>query len=194
MIRDTRPVLKQVQSGFKIVGIGLLVCAALLVLLSFLPTRRIEAWAWHWRHGNSLQVAEFRVPVPNEWEVQRFESGMTQEVELINTKGGKPFWATITITEEQRQRKVALGDWASSRRRMMEKLGMNVTDARNLVIEGVAGFCLDGETSMAGIAVRNISCRLGTGFVRIGVRHGSSLKATRVLLDSGWHLEGVEIG
>jgi hypothetical protein len=45
---------------------------------------------------------------------------------------------------------------------MMENLGIHVTDTRQLVIDGIAGFCLDGETAMTGTPVRNISCDLGT--------------------------------
>ncbi len=87
---------------------------------------------------------------------------MTQVVELVNTKGGKHFWATITITGDQRQRNMSLADLASSRRRMMETLGMHVTNTRQLAIDGVTGFCLDGETAMLGRPVRNISCNFGT--------------------------------
>jgi|CZKS01.1.fsa_nt_gi hypothetical protein len=97
MIRDPRPVSEQVKSGLKIAGILVVVCAVLLVLASYLPIYRIEAWAWHWRHGNSIQIGEFTVPVPNAWGVERYEiGGGTQEVQLVNTKGGKPFWALRT--------------------------------------------------------------------------------------------------
>jgi hypothetical protein len=176
MIRDPRPVFEQVKSGFKIAGILVVVCAALLVLVSYLPIYRIEAWVWHWKHGNSVQVGEFTVPVPNEWGVQRLESGPTQQIELVNTKGGKPFWATVTITEEPSwRRNIVLADVSSSRQRMMKNLGIHVTDTRQLVINGVAGFCLDGETAMMGTPVRNISCYLGTS---LSVEYfGSPLKA-----------------
>jgi hypothetical protein len=83
-------------------------------------------------------------------------------VQLVNTKGRKPFWATITITEEPWRRNIVLADFATTRRRMMENLGIHVTDTRQLVIDGIAGFCLDGETAMTGTPVRNISCDLGT--------------------------------
>lgn len=163
MIRDPRPVFEQVESGFKIAGILVVVCAALWVLVSYLPIYRIEAWVWHWKHGNSIQVGEFTVPVPNEWGVKRFDvGGGTQVVQLVNTKGRKPFWATITITEEPWRRNIVLADFATSRRRMMENLGIHVTDTRQLVIDGIAGFCLDGETAMTGTPIRNISCDLGT--------------------------------
>jgi hypothetical protein len=119
-----------VKSGFKIAGILIVVCAALLVLVSYLPIHRIEAWAWHWRHGNSIQVGEFTVPVPNEWGVERFDvGGGTQEVLLANTKGGKPFGATITITEEPwRVKNMVLADLVISRQRMMANLGIHVTE------------------------------------------------------------------
>jgi hypothetical protein len=168
-------VLQQVKSGFKIAGILVVVCASLLVLLSFLPIYRIEAWLWHWKHGNNMQAGEFRVPVPNEWLVRHSETGMTREMELLNTAGGRPFWATITISEEQPPRNIALADFASSRRRMMESLGIHVTSTRQLKVDGVAGFCLDGETAMAGRPVRNISCRLGANLSMEYI--GSSLKA-----------------
>ncbi len=176
MIRDSRPVGDQVKSGLKIAGILVVVCAALLVLVSYLPIYRIEAWVWHWKNGNSIQVGEFTVPVPNEWGVEHFDvAGGTQEFQLVNTKGRKPFWATITITEEPWRRNIVLADFATSRRRMMENLGVHVTDTRQLLINGVAGFCLDGETAMMGTPVRNISCHLGTGFSMEYI--GSSLTA-----------------
>jgi hypothetical protein len=105
---------------------------------------RIEAWVWHWKNGNSLQVGEFTVPVPSEWVVEHFDvAGGTQEFQLVNTKGPKPFWATITITEEPWRRNIVLADFTTSRRRMMESLGVHVTDTRQLLINGVAGFCLE---------------------------------------------------
>ena len=164
MIRDPRPVSEQVKSGFKIAGILVVVCAALSVLASQLPIYRIMAWAWHWKHGNSIQVGEFIVPVPNEWSVDRPDvGGATQEVQLANTKGGKPYWAIITITEESwRSKNVVLADFVSSRRRMMANLGIHITDTRQLVMNGIAGSCLDGETAMMGTPVRNISCYLDT--------------------------------
>src|SRR5208282_3018941 len=152
-------------------------CAALLVLVSYLPIRQIEAWVWHWRHGSSIQVGEFTVPVPNAWGVDGFDvGGGIQEVQLVNTEGGKPFWATITITAEPSwQREIVQADFASSRRRMMENLGIHVRDTRQLVIGGVSGLCLDGETAMTGIPVRSISCYLGTS---LSVEYiGSSLTA-----------------
>ncbi len=163
MIRDPRPVSEQVKSGFKIAGILVVVCAALMVLASHLPIYRIMAWAWHWKHGNSIQVGEFTVPVPNEWGVERFDvGGATQEVQLAYTKGGQPSGAIITITEESWRKNVVLADYVSSRQRMMANLGIHITDTRQLVINGIAGSCLDGETAMMGTPVRNISCYLGT--------------------------------
>jgi hypothetical protein len=131
---------------------------------------------WHWKNGNSIQVGEFTVPVPNGWRVEHFDvAGGTQEFQLVNTKGRKPFWATITITEERWRRNTVLADFATSRRRMMENTGVHVTDTRQLLISGVAGFCLDGETAMMGTPVRNISCYLGTS---LSVEYfGSPLKA-----------------
>jgi hypothetical protein len=176
MVRDPRPVFEQVKSGFKISSILVVVCAAVLVLASYLPIYRIKALAWHWKHGNSIQVGEFTVPVPNAWSVERSDiGGGIQAVELVNTKGGKAFWATITITEEPWRRNFVLVDFASSRRRMMEDLGIHVTDTRQLVIGGVSGLCVDGETVMTGFPVRSISCHLGTSF---SVEYiGSSLTA-----------------
>lgn len=175
MIRDTRTISEQIRSGFKIAGILVVVSAASFVLVSFLPTHRIEAWWWHWKHGNSVQVGEFRVPISNEWDVWSFDTGMTREVQLVNTEGGRPLWATITITEERgRRQDIPLADLISLRRRSTENLGIHVTDTRQLAITGVMGFCLDGET-MAGTPVRNISCRLGTKFSLEYI--GSSLKA-----------------
>jgi len=175
MIPDRRPALDQVKSGLKIAGILLVVGASWLVLWSFLPTQRIEAWAWHWKHGNNIQAGDLKVPVPSEWLVRGFKTGMTQEIQLINTQGGKLFWATISISVERPPRNIAVADFASSQRRMMEHLGIHVTDTRQLAIDGVTGFCLDGETTMAGLPVRNISCRVGANFSMEYI--GSSLKA-----------------
>jgi hypothetical protein len=45
---------------------------------------------------------------------------------------------------------------------MMEDLGIHVTETRQVVVGGISGVCLDGETAMAGILVRRIPCYLGT--------------------------------
>jgi hypothetical protein len=175
MIRDTRPVLEQVKSGLKIAGILLVLCASVLVVLSLLPLYRMEAWAWHWKHGNNVQAGDVTVPVPNEWLVRRSETGMTHEIELINTEGGKSFWGTINISVEQPPRNVTLADFASFQRRSMGNLGIQVTTTRQLEIAGLTGLCLDGETMMIGRTLRNISCRLGSN---LSIQYvGSSLKA-----------------
>jgi hypothetical protein len=171
MKRDPRPVFQQVKSGLKIAGIMVVVLASVMVCLSLLPVYRIEAWAWHLRHGNSIQVGQFQVPVPHEWKVERFDSG---DVLLINTKGGKSYWATITLSKEV-QRNVSVADLEKFQRRTLESIGMHITDVRNLRINGASGFCLDGETTMAALQIRNISCRVGTNFALDYV--GSSLKA-----------------
>jgi hypothetical protein len=163
MTRDPRPVLVQVKSGFKIAGILVVVSAALLVLASYLPTYRIRAWVLHWKHGNSVQVGEFTIPVPNEWVVESFEvAGGNQEFQLVYTKSNRTLWAMITIVNEPWRRNIALADFTNSRRRMMENTGIHVIETRQLAIAGTSGSCLDGETAMTGIPVRNISCYLGT--------------------------------
>src|SRR6202140_5986408 len=164
MIQDTRPFAEQMRSGLKIAAILAMLCGILFVITTFVPMPRIEAWMWHWKYGNTIQVGKFSVPVPNEWGVQRFESGMTDEVQLVNTEGGKPFWATVTITQEWRQPNTVLADLANSRRHIMESRGTHVSNPRNLVVDGVSGFCIDGDSPMAGIPVRSISCYLGTSF------------------------------
>jgi hypothetical protein len=176
MIHDQRPVLEQVRSGFKIAGILVVLTAALSVLATFFPIYRAEALWWHLRHGHTIQVGEFRVPVPTEWYVSSFEAGPSQEVELVNTKGGRALWATIDISEQSSQHQNQdLDELARLRQRSMGNLGVHVTDLRQLPIGGVGGFCVDGETAMAGLPVRNISCRWRTGF---SVEYiGSPLKA-----------------
>jgi hypothetical protein len=162
MTRDPRPVFEQVKSGLKIGAILVVVCAALLVLASYLPIHRIQARIWHWKHGNRIRVGEFSVLVPNEWYVESFEvAAGTQEIELFNTKGGRPFWGSITIVQEPSRRNISLEDFLSSRRRSMENLGMHVRETRQVTISGVNGLCLEGESAMAGFPVRNISCHVG---------------------------------
>jgi hypothetical protein len=175
MIQDTRPLADQVRSGLKIAAILVTLCGILLALTNFVPMPRIEAWMWHWKNGNTIQVGKFSVPVPSEWGVQRFESGMSDEVQLSNTEGGKSLWATVTITQEWRQPNTVLSDLATSRRRMMVSRGTHVSDPRKLVVDGVSGFCLDGISTVEEISVRNISCYLGTTFSMEYI--GSSLKA-----------------
>jgi hypothetical protein len=161
MIRDSQPVAQQVKSGLKIGGALVVVCAALFVLAPHLRSRRLEAMVWHWRNGNSINVGEFAVPVPSGWMVQRFEVGRTQEVYLINTRGGEALSAVIIITDMPGRNTFPL-NFAGSRRRTMESFGLHVSDTRELVIGGVNGSCLDGETMRTGISRRDISCSFGT--------------------------------
>jgi hypothetical protein len=175
MIQDTRPLADQVRSGLKIAAVLVTLCGILVVIATFVSMPRIEAWMWHWKYGNTIQVGKFSVPVPNEWGVQRFESGMSDEVQLSNIEGGKSLWATVTITQEWRQPNTVLADLATSRRHMMESRGTHVSDPRKLVVDGVSGFCIDGISTVAEISVRNISCYLGTTFSMEYI--GSSLKA-----------------
>ncbi len=177
MTRDSRPVLEQVKSGLKIAAIIVVLCAALSVLASCLPIYRMEAWWWHLRHGNTTQVGDFRVAVPSGWFVWSFDAGPTQEIQLANTKGGRAFWATITISQETWQRQGPdLDQLTQLRRKSMESLGIHITDLRQIGLAGANGICVDGETAMAGAPVRNISCRWGTGFAAEYI--GSPLNAS----------------
>src|SRR5579872_780772 len=121
MTRDSRPVLEQVKCGFKIAAIIVVICAALSVLTSHLPTYQMEAWWWHVRHGNIAHVGDFSVPVPSGWFVWIFDAGPTQEIQLANTKGGRAFWGMITISQETWQRRdSSLDQLAQLRRKSME--------------------------------------------------------------------------
>jgi len=72
-IRDPRPVRQQILSGLKISAVLIAVGATVLLLGPYIPVRRIEAYIWHLRHGNSIGIGQYRVPVPKYWYVWPME-------------------------------------------------------------------------------------------------------------------------
>jgi hypothetical protein len=75
MKRDSRPVSQQVLSGLKIgavvVAIGAGVGAGVLIGPSYIPVHRIRTYIWHLRHGNTIDVGQYRLPAPTQWFVER---------------------------------------------------------------------------------------------------------------------------
>jgi hypothetical protein len=172
MKRDPRPVLQQVKSGLKIAGIILVVLASVMVCLSLLPIYRIEAWAWHLRHGNSIQVGNFQVPVPKGWLVQRFDNGDIDLINTVNTKSGMEDTAVVTVSTHH-WHNLSIEQLESFDRKSLESIGVHEFDTRHFSVEGVSGFCLDGTlVFLAPSRVRTIECHIGTDF-SVDYRGGS---------------------
>jgi hypothetical protein len=150
MKRDPRPVSQQVVSGLKIgalllVGIGVVVCLSYIPvhrIEASIPVRRIEAHIWHLRHGNTIDVGQYRVPVPMEWYV---EPRISDGVMLIDLNTGDSTFVQTSGLPKGR----TLSSWADFVSRASAiSATMKTTRQRNFNINGETFLCIEQEVDI----------------------------------------------
>jgi len=61
----------------RMVFLLLFVITTSLAYLAYAKRLQIDAGLWHWRHGHSTIVGDFRVPVPDGWLPMRWTEAKT---------------------------------------------------------------------------------------------------------------------
>ena len=149
---DSRPVSKQILSGFKVasvlIGIGILS----LLVLQFIPVRRIEAYYWHLRHGNSVEVAGYRFPVPRQWYVEQRSANDVMIVDL-NTGDG------ITVRRGSVPGGSTLATWDTLTSLPVRDGSTKVLARRELQVSGETMLCVEKNLETKALRLYPIQCR-----------------------------------
>jgi len=149
--KDTRPISLQVVSGLKISAAIVAFVAGLLLCLSFVPVRRIEAFVWHLRHGTSVEVGGYRFPAPKQWYVESFSP---DDVLLVDLKSGD----SIGVRLNDRSKRMTLAVWA---RLVGQTRGDNikVTGRKELHIGNEVFVCFEKDFDLKKLHLYPIECR-----------------------------------
>lgn len=120
---------------------------------------RIEAKVWHWRHGYSLYVGDYQIPVPDHWLVLDTES--ESMATLVNThvkRAQDPFSRTSVITVSYTASPPRdLDAWASLSRQMIEREGVSDVEGKTLRAGDETIVCLGGLELRALVHVPSLS-------------------------------------
>jgi len=149
---DTRPVSKQVLSGLKISGVLIAVAVISLALLQFIPLRRIEASYWHMRHGASVEVGNYRFPVPKQWYVDHYSVNDVMLVDLDTGDG-------ITVRARSVPSYSTLPAWEALISRPMRDGTTKVVGRRELRVSGETILCIEMNLDTKAVRLYPIECR-----------------------------------
>jgi hypothetical protein len=152
MQKDTRSISQQVWSGLKISAVLVAVVILSLVLLNFIPARRIETYYWHLRHGNSVEVGSYRFPVPKQWYVDSFSANDVMLVDL-NTGDG------ITVRMSSIPGRPTLGAWDALISRPMPDGSTKILGRKELQINGEMVLCVEKNLDTKSVRLYPIECR-----------------------------------
>jgi hypothetical protein len=137
MKRDPRPVSQQVLSGLKIGAVLIGIGAVVLISFSYIPVRRIEAYIWHLRHGNTIDVGQYRLPAPKQWFVER----ISDEVLLADLNSGDSIFAWQHGLLKVR----TLSEWSDLVERKLASETMKTTGQREFHIAGETFLCIEQD-------------------------------------------------
>jgi hypothetical protein len=149
---DTRPVSKQVLSGLKISAVLVAALITSLVLMSFIPVRRIEAFYWHWRHGTSIDVGSYRFPVPKQWYVTDLS---TDDFLLVDLDNGD----SISVRMSPRPGRFTLAAWEALITRPMLDGNTKILGRKELQISGETILCVEKNLDTKAVRIYPIECR-----------------------------------
>ena len=153
---DTRPVSQQVLSGLKISGMLVTLVIVCFVFLRFIPVHRIEAYYWHVRHGNSVEVGRYRVPVPKQWYVVSYSTNDVMLVDL-NTGDG------ITVRRSSASDRFTLASWDALVSRPMADGSTKILERKELQVSGERILCIETNLDTESVRLYPIQCRSETG-------------------------------
>ena len=154
MKRDPRPVSQQVVSGLKIgalllvVGVGVVVCFSYIRAWTESAAAhrievRIKATIWHLRHGNTIDVGQYRVPVPRQCYVEH----LSDAVMLIDLNTGDGIFVYTSGLPKGR----TLSSWADLvSRASATSATTKTTRQRNFNITGETFLCIEQEVAPPG--------------------------------------------
>ena len=153
---DTRPVSQQVLSGLKISGVLIVVVIMSLVLLRFIPVRRIESFYWHWRHGTSIDVGAYRFPVPKQWYVDYISA---DDFLLVDLNTGD----TVSVRMSTRVSRSTLSAWEEFTIRPTPDGNMKTLGRKELQVSGERILCVEKDLDTKAVRLYPIECRSERG-------------------------------
>ena len=120
--------------------LGMLVGVILVILsiLLFAKRLQIETRIWHWSHGGTTFVGDFKVPVPRPWCPFRDPDGF---VTLVDSRSALN---TVTITLASHPFPDT-DSWRSLQRGWLEDHGYKVIEERTLRAGNLTIACLGGN-------------------------------------------------
>jgi hypothetical protein len=109
---------------------------------------RIKAYIWHLRHGNTMDVGQYRVPVPKQWYVERTSVERTSDaVMLIDLNTGDGIFVYTSGLPKGR----TLSSWADLvSRASATSATTKTTRQRNFNITGETFLCIEQEVAPPG--------------------------------------------
>jgi hypothetical protein len=126
---------------------------------------KIEALIWHWRNGYSTTLGEYKIPVPADWLVERYDDGAF--IDLIKTRpdrkaGALARFSNITVREAPMPG-TDVATWEAHKRGDLEREGLTDIQEKMLQIDGEHFVCLGGYelsriTGIPDIAAVTMEC------------------------------------
>jgi hypothetical protein len=110
---------------------------------------RIEVWIWHLRHGTTITVNDYIVPVPKNWYVEDEGNGSQLLIQLDTADQTRyeklKAHASILVTSQKSMKNQNVSFWRSLEKDALKKNGMESISERNLNINGDSLTCLGGN-------------------------------------------------
>ncbi len=125
-------------------GCSIALCALLCLAAGywmFSAQHRIAARVWHWRHGYFATVGNYRVPVPDGWNVVVDENGM---LVLSDTVGGGIITMSSTSSSLHIATTSQLRTWREFAEESLRREGVQA-QTHPFQISGDSGLCVGGD-------------------------------------------------
>jgi hypothetical protein len=119
----------------------LLVLSGSLVFAMARYQFRIKAFVWHIRHGDFLEVAHYRVPVPSYWWAEKRSA---DDAQLWNTKTGESIW----LQGLPKSRSFTVEGWAEAVEQKLNSAENPVTGRHEIGVAGERFICLEWDYSL----------------------------------------------
>ena len=132
----TRPASKGVLSGLKISAVLIVIAVTSLVVLHYIPLRRIEAYYWHLRHGSSVTIGRYQFPVPKQWYVDYVSAS---DVMLVNLNTGDG----IMVNTGAGPHRFTLAAWEALISRPMADGSTKIVGRKELQVGGETMVCIE---------------------------------------------------
>jgi len=149
---EARPVTQQLLSGLKISAVLVALVIVSLGLLRFIPMHRIEAYYWHLRHGNSIDVGRYRFPVPKQWYVESYSASDVMLVDLDTGDG-------IMVRTSSGPSRFTLAAWEALISRPMPDGSTKILGRKELQVSGERILCVETNLDTKAVRLYPIQCR-----------------------------------
>jgi hypothetical protein len=135
--------VKPVKSRIPAVLIGALL--ATLLYLAYSKHLDISVAWWHWRHGNSISVGKYEVPVPKHWLVDVEASGLTFLTDTRGPHHGRVSEINVITVDSLPMATNELDSWKSYKEEWLRNNGVPRPEERSLRFGDERVACLGGH-------------------------------------------------